>query len=156
VPMTSAVKVEGERLYRRAHRGERVETPRRTIEVHRAELLGSDDEHAEFEIECSSGTYIRALIEELGDAYCERLRRTAIGPFRIEDASDEALGAERALAFLPERPLSQEEVERVAHGAAVSAGEEIGEGPIRMMDGARLVAVGRRREDLLRPEVVLR
>jgi tRNA pseudouridine55 synthase len=155
VPMTSAVKVGGERLYRRAHRGEEVETPRRTIEVHRAELLDREDDRAEFEIECSSGTYVRSLIEELGDAYCERLRRTAIGPFRIEDASDEALGPERALAFLPERTLSDDEAARVAHGVAVAAGEEIGEGPVRMMDGRRLVAVGRRREDLLRPEVVL-
>jgi tRNA pseudouridine55 synthase len=155
VPMTSAVKVGGERLYRRAHRGEEVERPRRTVEVFRAELLRSDPERAEFEIECSSGTYIRSLIEELGDAYCERLRRTAIGPFRVEDASDEPLSAERALAFLPERALSSEEAERVAHGVAVSAGEVGGEGPVRMMDGGRLVAVGRRRDDLLRPEVVL-
>ncbi len=154
VPMTSAVKVEGERLYRKAHRGEQVETPRRTVEVYRAELLRSDEERAEFEIECSSGTYVRTLIEALGDAYCERLRRTAIGPFRVEDASDEPLSVERAVAFLPERRLSEEEAERVAHGVAVSAAEGVGEGPVRMMAGGRLVAVGRRRDDLLRPEVV--
>jgi tRNA pseudouridine55 synthase len=78
VPMTSAVKVGGERLYRKAHRGEAVETPTRTVTVHRAELIDSDDERATFEIECSSGTYIRTLIETLEDAYCESLRRIAI------------------------------------------------------------------------------
>lgn len=89
VPMTSAVRVGGERLYRKAHRGETVETPEREIEVYRAELLGSDAEGAEYEIECAAGTYIRTLIETLDDAYCAELRRTAIGPFRIEDAGRE-------------------------------------------------------------------
>jgi tRNA pseudouridine55 synthase len=89
VPMTSAVRVGGERLYRKAHRGETVETPERDVEVYRAELLDSDTESAEYEIECSAGTYIRTLVETLEDAYCAELRRTAIGPFRIEDAGRE-------------------------------------------------------------------
>jgi tRNA pseudouridine55 synthase len=89
VPMTSAVRVGGERLYRKAHRGEAVETPEREVEVYRAELLGSDGDSATYEIECSAGTYIRTLVETLDDAYCAELRRTAIGPFRIEDAGEE-------------------------------------------------------------------
>jgi tRNA pseudouridine55 synthase len=88
VPMTSAVRVGGERLYRKAHRGETVETPEREIEVYRAELLQSDAESAAYEIECSTGTYIRTLVETLDDAYCAELRRTAIGPFRIENAGE--------------------------------------------------------------------
>jgi tRNA pseudouridine55 synthase len=86
LPMTSAVRVGGERLYKKAHRGETVQTPERDVEVHRAELLEHDAESATYEIECSAGTYVRTLIETLGDAYCAELRRTAIGPFRIEDA----------------------------------------------------------------------
>jgi tRNA pseudouridine55 synthase len=89
VPMTSAVRVGGERLYRKARRGETVTTPLRDVEVHRAELLASEGELARYEIECSSGTYVRTLIETLGDAYCVELRRTAIGPFRVEDAGRE-------------------------------------------------------------------
>ncbi len=89
VPMTSAVRVGGERLYRKAHRGETVETPEREVEVYRAELLGNDAKSAEYEIECSAGTYIRTLIETLDDAYCEQLRRTAIGPFKVDDAGRE-------------------------------------------------------------------
>src|SRR5262245_59417564 len=83
VPLTSAIKVEGERLYKKAHRGEEVETPTRRVTVHRADLIEGNGERATFEIECSSGTYIRTLIETLGDAYCESLRRTAIGPHRV-------------------------------------------------------------------------
>jgi tRNA pseudouridine55 synthase len=105
VPMTSAVRVGGERLYKKAHRGETVKTPVRDVEVQRAELLDSDGERARYEIECSSGTYVRTLVETLGDAYCEELRRTAIGPFRIEDASEQALPLERVAELVPEAVL---------------------------------------------------
>lgn len=88
VPMTSAVRVDGERLYRKAHRGEVVETPLRDVEVYRAELLCSDDEFAHYEIECAAGTYVRTLVETLGDAYCSDLRRTAVGPFGVENAGE--------------------------------------------------------------------
>jgi tRNA pseudouridine55 synthase len=96
VPMTSAVRVGGERLYKKAHRGEVVETPERDVQVHRAELLSSDGERAHYEIECSAGTYIRTLVETLDDAYCEELRRSAIGPFRVENAGEEVPAAEVA------------------------------------------------------------
>jgi tRNA pseudouridine55 synthase len=95
VPMTSAVRVGGERLYKKAHRGESVVTPVRDVEIYRAELLadgtddGSADRFAHYEIECSTGTYVRTLIETLEDAYCSDLRRVAVGPFRIDDAGRE-------------------------------------------------------------------
>ena len=85
-PAYSAVKLGGERAYARARRGESVETEPRPVTVHSAELLWRDAERAAFEIECSSGTYVRTLVTDLGDAYCEQLERTAIGPFRLEDA----------------------------------------------------------------------
>ncbi len=100
VPMTSAVRVGGERLYKKAHRGETVETPVRDVEVHRAELLSAGDGLAHYEIECSAGTYVRSLIETLGDAYCSDLRRVAVGPFRVEDAGREVPVADVA-ALLP-------------------------------------------------------
>src|SRR4029453_5663661 len=65
VPMTSAVKVGGERLYRKAHRGEAVETPMRRVTVYRAELLETDGEGATFEIEGSRGTKVAALLDRL-------------------------------------------------------------------------------------------
>jgi tRNA pseudouridine55 synthase len=93
VPMTSAVRVGGERLYRKAHRGEVVETPERDVEIYRAETMGmmmmGDDCYFEYEIECSTGTYVRTLVETLEDAYCMELRRTAIGPFKVEKAGTE-------------------------------------------------------------------
>ena len=94
-PMYSAVKIGGERAYRRARRGERFEMPERIVTVHRFEQLWrapaeesdpAGGPRAGFEIECGSGTYVRSLIADLGDAYCLELRRTAIGPFEVRDA----------------------------------------------------------------------
>jgi tRNA pseudouridine55 synthase len=91
-PMHSAIKIGGERAYRRARRGESFQMPERIVTVYRFEQLwrtaGGDGSppRAAFEIECGSGTYVRSLISDLGDAYCLTLRRTAIGPFRVADA----------------------------------------------------------------------
>ncbi len=91
--MHSAVKIGGERAYKRARRGEDFEMPERIVTVHRFEQLwrepGDGSDHpprAGYEIECGSGTYVRSLIADLGDAYCLELRRTAIGPFDVADA----------------------------------------------------------------------
>jgi tRNA pseudouridine55 synthase len=98
-PAYSAVKVGGVRAYRRARRGEAVEPPERLVAVHRFEQLWRESDRAGFEIECSSGTYVRSLIAELGDAYCVELRRTAIGPFSVEEAGDgAALALDEAIA----------------------------------------------------------
>jgi tRNA pseudouridine55 synthase len=114
-PIYSAIKVKGERAYRKARRGESFQMPERIVTVSRFEQLWrtaadappgahakghdqSDRKHssppsttdarprAAYLIECSSGTYVRSLISDLGDAYCEELRRTAIGPFDVLDA----------------------------------------------------------------------
>jgi tRNA pseudouridine55 synthase len=85
-PIHSAVKIRGERAYRRARKGEDFEMPERIVTVHRFEQLWREQTRAAFLIECSSGTYVRSLIADLGDAYCEELRRTAIGPFDVHDA----------------------------------------------------------------------
>jgi tRNA pseudouridine55 synthase len=92
-PIFSAVKVGGERAYRRARRGETFELPERIVSVTRFEQLWREDldqadgtARAAFAIDCSAGTYVRSLIADLGDAYCEQLRRTTIGPFRVREA----------------------------------------------------------------------
>jgi tRNA pseudouridine55 synthase len=93
-PVYSAVKIGGERAYKRARRGDHVQMPERIVSVHRfAQTWRAPDEQrpglqrAGYEIECGSGTYVRSLIADLGgDAYCLSLRRTAIGPFDVSDA----------------------------------------------------------------------
>jgi tRNA pseudouridine55 synthase len=94
-PRHSAVKVEGQRAYARARRGEEFEVPERTVTVYRFEQLWREDDRAGFEIECGSGTYVRSLIADLRDAYCLALRRTAIGPFEVSDARPPPARGER-------------------------------------------------------------
>jgi tRNA pseudouridine55 synthase len=86
-PQYSAVKIGGERAYKRARRGEQFEMPERIVTVYRFEQLWREAERAGYEIECSAGTYVRSLIVDLNDAYCLELRRTAIGPFAVDDAT---------------------------------------------------------------------
>jgi len=86
-PVYSAIKVDGERAYRRARRGEEVEMPERIVDVYRFEEISrSGGNVRSYAIDCASGTYVRSLIADLGDAYCEELRRTAIGPFSVGEA----------------------------------------------------------------------
>jgi tRNA pseudouridine55 synthase len=159
-PAYSAVKVEGERLHRRARRGDPVEGEPRPVTVHRFELLWRDPERAGLEVECSSGTYVRQLVAALGDAYCEELERTAIGPFRLEEADPgRVVPLEEALSFLSEVPLVEDEAERAAHGVAIErrpAGSLPDQDAIRLTHAGRLVAVARLEDgDRLKPYVVL-
>ena len=152
-PVHSAVKVGGERAYRRARRGEEVETVPRAVQVYRFEELWREGERVGLEIECSAGTYVRSLVADLGDAYCEELERTAIGPFRLEDADpDRLVPLERALDFLPERRLDADEAERAAHGVRLSGAGEAD--AVRLTAGRELIAIAEPRGDDLQPVVV--
>ena len=154
-PAYSAVKVGGERLYRKARRGEEVDVPPRPVTVYRFEELWRDGDRAGLEIECSAGTYVRSLVADLGDAYCEELERTAIGHFRLEDADPERLlPLEEALGFMPEVQLDAEEARRVSHGMPASR-QPPAASPTRLTHAGRLIAIGMPSDDGLRPTVVL-
>lgn len=152
-PAYSAVRVEGERAHSRARRGEHVTPAARPVTVHRASLLWHEGDRACFELEVSSGTYVRSLIADLGDAYCEELERTAVGDFRLEDADPErTVSLEEALAFLPERALSAGEAEDVRHGRRLSGPAE--HDAVRLTRDGHLLAIGEPRDDAVKPAVV--
>jgi len=161
-PAYSAVKVGGRRAYALARAGEAVELAEREVDVYRFEERWREGERRGFVIECSSGTYVRSLIAALGDAYCEALRRTAIGSFSVADADPgRILGLDQALAFMPEVRLEGEDARRAAHGGAVASpaasekfpGAEI----VRLIDSEGLIALGSPQPDgTLRPVVGLR
>ncbi len=90
-PMWSAVKVKGRPLYRYARKGVEVERRPRAVEVYRLSATRIDVPVVEFSVACSKGTYVRALVDGIGEAlgcgaYLTALRRTRIGPYRVEDA----------------------------------------------------------------------
>jgi tRNA pseudouridine55 synthase len=90
-PAYSAVKIKGRRAYKLARAGETFEMPEREVTVYRFDETRRAGAERDFVIECSSGTYVRSLIADLGDAYCTALRRTRIGEFEVADADPERL-----------------------------------------------------------------
>ncbi len=92
-PAHSAVKIDGERLYEKARRGEEVERRLREVVINAFELTRIELPEVDFRVACSKGTYIRSLVHDFGavlnnGAYLSRLRRTRSGDFKIEDARE--------------------------------------------------------------------
>lgn len=159
-PQVSAIKVNGERAYKKARQGEEVELKARPVTVHGFDVLavrragGTVD--VDVSVTCSSGTYIRSLARDLGGAlgvggHLTALRRTAVGPYRIEQARTlEQLAvecevlpmAEAVAAVFPRRDVTEEEARLVAHGGRLQA-LGLGEGPIGVFgpDGTLLSLV---------------
>ena len=153
-PAYSAVKVGGRRAYELARAGETVELAEREVEVTRFEQLWREDDRAGLAIECSSGTYVRALVADLGDAYCVELRRTGIGPFEVADASDDVIPLVSALDFLPAVTLEGDDARKAGHGVAIPGD---GEGTVRLVDSEGLIALAEPREPgMLKPVVGFR
>jgi tRNA pseudouridine55 synthase len=100
IPAASAVKIGGERAYRLARRGVAVEMPLRRSRVDALDVIAYTGERVRLDLRVSSGTYVRAIAYELG-GHCVELRRTEIGPFRVEEADPErVIPADDALARL--------------------------------------------------------
>jgi tRNA pseudouridine55 synthase len=156
-PAYSAIKVAGRRAYSLARAGEEVDLPEREVTVYRFEERWREGDRRGFVIECSSGTYVRSLIADLGDAYCLELRRTRIGQFDVADASQEVMPLDTALSFLPEVRLEGEDAERAAHGRAVPGLPPCGGDTVRLVDSEGVIAIAERLDDgSLKPVVGFR
>jgi tRNA pseudouridine55 synthase len=157
-PAYSAVKVGGRRAYALARSGEAVELPEREVRVYRFEELWREGDRRGFVVECASGTYVRSLIADLGDAYCVSLRRTRIGSFDVADAGERLVPLEAAIDFLPEVRVRAPDAGRAAHGIAVAgAGGPAAAAFVRLVDDQGLIALAEPGADgLLHPRIVLR
>jgi tRNA pseudouridine55 synthase len=169
-PRFAAVKVEGERAYDLARRGEAVDLAPRPVEVDRFELVERPDpDHVTFEVVCGRGTYVRALVRDLGArlgcfGHVVALRRLQVGPFNEADAlslaalerlvADDALPqallpVAAALGDMPALALTQPQVERLRAGQtirvtpALLAGEPEADATVRAMAAGRIVALAR-------------
>jgi tRNA pseudouridine55 synthase len=153
VPAASAVKIEGERAYRLHRRGVAVEMPLRRSAIHGLRVTRYAPPLVELDLHVTSGTYVRSIADALG-GHCRWLRRTAVGPFRVEDAEPErVLPLLAALVHLPERRLDDEEAQLVRNGRPL---EGAGEGPVALWTGAGdLVGVGVADAGTIRPETVV-
>jgi tRNA pseudouridine55 synthase len=142
----SAIKVNGERAYARVRSGEDVKLAARAVTIHRFDLhgirrgQGGDVVDVDVTVECSSGTYIRALARDLGislgvGGHLTALRRTHVGPYSLDQARTlEQLAedlevlemSQAARALMPNRELSAEETTEISFGRRIAAGAPAG------------------------------
>jgi tRNA pseudouridine55 synthase len=167
-PAYSAVKIEGERAYRRARRGEVVEPQPRPVEIRELELVEAAVPDLQFRATVSAGTYLRSLARDIGTAlgcgaHLTALRRTAVGPLRLADAvRPEAVtwgalqDAAILVAHLPSRQVDKKERDAVLHGRPI-AGSPTADGRqlTAVFAGDELLAVAEPVGDLLKPRVVV-
>ncbi len=176
----SAIKVDGKRSYARVRAGEDVQLEARPVTVHRFDVLATRPaEHegtpvldVDVEVDCSSGTYVRALARDVGDAlgvggHLTALRRTRVGPFLLADAAtldDMAEGlrliplADAARALFPVRNLDAGEVVELGFGRRLASepAADSHERPVvaAVAPDGRLIALLAERDGTARPLVV--
>lgn len=162
VPALSAVKVDGERLYAKARRGESFAPPEREMTVYRARRMQFQGDRATFEIDCAGGTYVRSVVGTLRDAYCEELRRTRVGELDVADAKPvdrlelaDLRDPNEILTHLPERTLDRAEAAVMIGGRRLDAPQTPDGEAVRLVLDGRLLGVGRVEGATLRPETIL-
>ncbi len=163
-PMISALKHQGKPLYKLAREGKSIERAPRPVTIHSIDVtdFSSTPPEAELVVRCSSGTYIRTLCADIGEvlgcgAYMSALERTAVGPFRVDDAVtlDDLRGAtdpgsylmdiNKAVAHLPPAVVSStDDLTRLLNGGEVSAETDAGAGSVVRVLGPAgdLLAIG--------------
>jgi tRNA pseudouridine55 synthase len=169
-PMVSALKVGGKRLHELARRGVEVEREARPVTVYQFQVdaMGSEPGVLRAEVQCSSGTYVRALAADLGSAlgggaHLRNLRRTAIGSFSVDQAgtveNPVLLSPAEALRDYVAVSVDDEVARLVGHGRVLDRTQlgVTGEGPWPVLDqSGRLLAVYEpARADTVKPAVVL-
>ena len=163
----SAVKVDGVRSYARVRAGEEVELKARSVTVSRFALLKRRGDDLDVVVECTSGTYVRALARDLGAAlgvggHLTALRRTRVGPFGLEVARTLEQAAEElgvvpldaaVAASFPRRELSDDEAVALSYGRRLAPTGAAGPRGAFAPDG-RCIALVEDRDDAARPVVV--
>lgn len=169
-PAVSAKKVAGERAYRLARQGRPAELKAAAVRVHRLEVQRVALPDVDFTMECSSGTYVRAIARDAGRAlgtlaHLCALRREGIGPWRVAEAvvlAEHTAGSLAAavrpmrelVAHLPAIAVGPELAARVAHGAKFEA-EGPREGPVAVLAAGELLAMATFKDGVYAPSVVL-
>jgi tRNA pseudouridine55 synthase len=159
-PMVSAVKVGGERLYKKARRGEVVVRAPRRVTVYELEVIDfrdGEEPEATLAVRCSAGTYVRTLVHDLGAAlgtggHVTELRRTEAGGFAAGEAlapadvsSDRLLPLVAAVRGLPQVAVDEAEAGRVANGRPLAGDHGVGDGELAaIVKSGELLAVYRR------------
>ncbi|MPZ92484.1 MAG: tRNA pseudouridine(55) synthase TruB [Actinobacteria bacterium] len=170
-PMVSAVRVGGERLYKKARRGEEIERATRPVTIYQLEVLSfnEDPPEAVLDVRCSAGTYVRTLVHDIGaslgcGAHLRSLRRTEAGGFVETDAIElDAVEKEHLLPLadavrdLPRIEIEDDAARLVANGRRLElpSADLVEDDHFALVNHGDLIAVYARRGDELVPERVV-
>ena len=164
-PMYSALKKDGVPLYKLARAGKTVEREPRRVTIHRIELTAFVDDEVEVEIDCSKGTYIRTIADDLGEAlgcggHIVALRRTRAGDFTeddcvkletlrtekeengLEQIDQHLIAMDRAVSNLPEVRLPEITASQLRHGQAVMVRHLPADGLVRLYEDEQFIGIG--------------
>ncbi len=164
-PMHSAIKVNGQRLYKLARTGREVKRDARTIEIHRLEQIAFNNNHLVIDVLCSKGTYIRTLAEDIGEslgcgAYLSDLRRSGVHPFwkqrcyslhELEEMAESSidlldaclLPVQAALSDLPELKLDSTAADSLKMGRVIQPNSVMESGLLNLVtETGRFIGIG--------------
>ncbi len=171
-PMYSAIKVAGKKLYEYARRGEKVEVPKREIEIYSIELIGINkiSKEIEFKVNCSKGTYIRSLCVDIAKkmetvGYMSDLQRLKVGEFNIKnsiviDNSIDKKSLENHIITIEELFKDKEEIELNSKNLmlflnGVKINNEKKEGIYRIYSSNKFIGLGVIKNGLLKRDIIL-
>lgn len=164
-PTTSAIKIGGERAYRKMRQGRDVEMPTREVDIDYCDMMSYSYPNLQLKVGCSSGTYIRSLAHDLGQslrcgAYLSGLRRTKVGDFSVDNASvpDDAvwgkvLPLKEVLAHMPKIELTKDNFEDLTHGRIIEGSCK--KNTVGWLDGLPVALLERGKEGGIKARKVL-
>ena len=167
-PMYSAIKINGKKLYEYARAGEEVEIPKREIEIYNIYFIkfDNDKKEIEFEVECSKGTYIRTLCEDIAKeletvGYMYSLKRIVVDKFSINDSFSledieaknyKLISMEELFKCLPRIDLSSRKLELFLNGVNLSF--DLEDGIYNIYNDKKYIGLGTVENKLLKRDVI--
>lgn len=167
-PIYSAIKVKGKKLYEYARKGEQVQIPSREITIYSISLIKINTDELQIEVECSKGTYIRTLCEDISNelgtvGYMKELQRTKVGQFTIEQAIDSNLtkqdienniiSLEMFLKNFESIQLSNKELTQFLNGVKIT--KNVKNGIYKMYNNGNFLGTGIIEQEKLKRDIII-
>lgn len=175
-PMYSAIKIDGKKLYDYARNGEQIDIPARNIEIYNLELIRIDKQsnQIEFKIECSKGTYIRTLCEDIAErlgtiGYMKELNRIQVGKFNIKDSikinelkenkenteylNNHIISVEEILKDKEKIILEEKQIEKFLNGVKLNI--DCNDGTYRIYSNNKFIGIGIEENKKLKRDVII-
>ena len=168
-PMYSAIKINGKKLYEYAREGQEVKVEPRDIEIYKIKLLEYKNNKIKFEVECSKGTYIRTLCEDVANklgtlGYMEELQRTKVNNFDIKDAisleyldkvtiKEKIISIEEIFKDKPNIDLNNGKLELFLNGVQLT--HDLNNGLYRIYNNSKFIGLGIVENKLLKRDIVI-